>query len=184
VKLRGITFPIPVPGLDAALDIRLLFDDVGRVIASVREAAELGTMLMVFDEPHPSRPLSLQSVTTHLLDGDAVVLVSRTIFEDVRFDEPLDERLLDLDAGGRSGRSSETAAPNLLSMASPASTRQASPTPRRDAARTAVRRAAPPLACSPLGCCPSHDDDGALRPVYVASRSHAWPVSRSAPRAR
>jgi hypothetical protein len=101
VTLRGIKSPIPVPGLDAALDIRLLFDDGGRLIASISEAAELGTMLMVFDEPHPARPLSLQSVTTYLLDRDAVVLVSRTIFEDVRFDEPLDERLFDVDGGGR-----------------------------------------------------------------------------------
>ncbi|MBA2668223.1 MAG: hypothetical protein H0U69_14440 [Trueperaceae bacterium] len=99
VTVMGVD--VPVPGLDMATDMRVLFDDAGRIAAVVVGTAEAGTVLMVFDTPIPALPLSLQSVTTYMLEGEEAVLTSRTIFEEVRLNEPLDERLFDLEVGGR-----------------------------------------------------------------------------------
>jgi hypothetical protein len=92
-------FVASIPGLVMDAETRLLFDEAGRMIAVISETPDLGTLLAVIDAPTEAASLAMTSFTTYVLDDDGAVLLSRLRYEDVRVDDPLDERLFDLEAG-------------------------------------------------------------------------------------
>lgn len=86
-----------LPGVEGAPEQRLVFDDGGRLVGFVAEAAEVGVMVGVFDEPlQEGNPFVGRDATIHLLLPDATSqLFMRMRFEDARVNEPIDPAAFD-----------------------------------------------------------------------------------------
>jgi hypothetical protein len=80
-----------LPGVGAANEQRLVFDDGGRLVGFVAEVPDVGVMVGVFDTPHTGSPFVGSDATVYLLNADGTSeRFMRMDFDDVRVNEPIE----------------------------------------------------------------------------------------------
>jgi len=91
VTVRGaalLGFDALAPELGGEIEVAYLFDDAGRVLASVGTTAE-GPMLMLLDDPEDPGSLAWASWRGYLLTHDGPELTMSVRYELVRVNEPI-----------------------------------------------------------------------------------------------
>jgi hypothetical protein len=94
----AVSGEVNVPGVGSERKSKILFNEAGLCIAIIVETEATGVTLLVFDAPLAADGYASWGFTSYLLQDDQAVPHVRMSVEDIRMNEPLDERLFDVES--------------------------------------------------------------------------------------